>query len=337
MNTSETIPVYDFTTPGQKTDKIDITKYILDFSMEISDPVPIIKQGNTLVLSRGNLSVIAGAPKTRKSMFAAALVASFFGNNTFGLTGCVNGGKCLLFDTESSQSHTMKQVKRIYSLLNWETSNSNLVVFHLRECSISERIEIIKQSIDFYKPDWVIIDGLLDLVNSANDDTETNLLILELMRITSVYDCHLTNILHTGKSNGGQMLGWLGSYAQRKAETVFQLVKDGELTKVQPAETRNVAFEEFSFLIDENGIPFYNGIVTRMSKQEKKVYDMKLSFTKILAPNRVINYEALKLEYAEMAGVRDRTAGSHISQMLKENFIRKTDTRGYCLTKIESQ
>lgn len=336
MNTSETIPVYDFTTPGQKADKIDITKYILDFSMEISDPVPIIKQGNTLVLSRGNLSVIAGAPKTRKSMFAAALVASFFGNNTFGLTGCVEGGKCLLFDTESSQSHTMKQVKRIYSLLNWETSNSNLIVFHLRECSIDERIEIIKQSIDFYKPDWVIVDGLLDLVNSANDDTETNLLILELMRITSVYDCHLTNILHTGKSNGGQMLGWLGSYAQRKAETVFQLVKDGELTKVQPAETRNVAFEEFSFLIDENGIPYYNGIVTRMSKQEKKVYDMKLCFTKILAPNRVLNYEALKLEYAEMAGVGDRTAGSHISQMRKENFIRKTDTGEYCLTKVEN-
>ena len=337
MNTSETIPVYDFSTPGQKKDKIDISNYILDYFMEIPDPVPIIKQGNTLVLSRGNLSVIAGAPKTRKSMFAAALVASFFGNNTFGLTGCVNGGKCLLFDTESSQSHTMKQMKRIYSLLGWEKPNSNLVVFHLRECSIEDRIEIIKQSIDFYKPDWVIVDGLLDLVNSANDDTETNLLILELMRITSVYDCHLTNILHTGKSNGGQMLGWLGSYAQRKAETVFQLVKDGDLTKVQPAETRNVAFEEFSFLIDENGIPYYNGVVTRMSKQEKKVYDMKLSFTKILAPNKVLNYEALKLEYIEIAGVGDRTAGSHISQMRNENFIRKTDNGGYCLTKVENE
>jgi len=326
--------VNDFSPENQQTKKYDLTKYILDYSSEIVEPIPILIQGDKLVISRGNLSVISGAPKSRKSMFVASLVASFFGNSTFGLTTCVVDGKCLLFDTESSESHTLKQIKRVYKLLGWSKANANLTVFHLRECTIEERIGIIKQSIEFYKPDWAVIDGLLDLTNSANDDTETNLLILELMRITSVFDCHITNILHTGKSNGGQMLGFLGSYAQRKAETVFQLIKDGEDTKVIPAETRNAPFEEFSFSIDNEGIPVYNGFVETMTKSELNEYNQKLFFTKLLAPDKCLAYDVIVHDYMELSGLAERTAKLHISKMLKVGFIKKQGG-GYLLTGLE--
>jgi hypothetical protein len=316
--------------------KFDLSKYILEFNTEIEEPVPIIMQGDKLVISRGNLSVISGAPKSRKSMFVAAMVASFFGIDTFGLTSCVEGGKCLLFDTESSSSHTLKQIKRIHTLLGISEKHPNLIVFHLRECSIHERIGIIKQAIDFYKPDLAVIDGILDLVNSVNDDTETNLLILELMRITSVYDCHITSILHTGKNNGGQMLGWLGSYAQRKAETVFQLTKDGEVTTVTPAETRNAAFDEFSFLIDENGLPVYNGTVLRMSAEQKNIEIIKRFLTRILAPNKQLSNAALQAEYKELNLCSDKTAQNHIKKMFLSGFIYKDDkTKLYRLAKLE--
>ena len=329
------IKTFDFSGSSKQSPKLDLSKYVIDYSAQIADPVPIITQGDKLVLSRGNLSVIAGAPKARKSMFVAAMVASFFGIDTFGLTGCIEGGKCLLFDTESSQSHTLKQIKRIYTLLGWTKPNPNLVVFHLRECSIDERLEIIKQAIELYKPDWCIIDGLLDLVGSANDDTATNMLILELMRITSFYDTHLTSIIHLGKNNN-QMVGWLGSYAQRKAETVFQLVKDGDVTTVQPAETRNAPFDEFGFIIDSAGIPVYNGSVVHLSREEQAVKKMKLYFTKILAPNKIIEYDTLAAEYGEMAACKERTAKSHIAKMRSIGFIRKVDGySGYCLVQIE--
>lgn len=316
--------------------KFDLSKYILNYSAEIVEPVPIIMQGDKLVISRGNLSVIAGAPKSRKSMFVAAMVASFFGIDTFGLTGCVQGGKCLIFDTESSSSHCLKQIKRIHTLLGISEQHPNLIVFHLRECSIEERIGIIKQAIDFYRPDLAVADGLLDLVSSANDDTETNLLILELMRITSVYDMHLINILHTGKSNGGQMLGWLGSYAQRKAETVFQLTKDGETTSVTPAETRNAAFDEFSFLINENGLPVYNGTVLRMSVEQKNIENMKRFLTRILAPNKQLSNADLQAEYKELNICSDKTAQNHIKKMFLSGFIHKDDkTKLYRLAKLE--
>jgi len=335
---NEEAEIVDFSAKAPNLQKYDLTKYILDYSSEIVEPVPILMQGDKLVISRGNLSVIAGAPKSRKSMFVAALVASFFGNVTFGLTTCVSVGKCLLFDTESSESHTLKQIKRIYKLLGWTKSNPNLIVFHLRECSIGERIGIIKQAIDLYRPDWAIIDGLLDLTNSANDDTESNMLILELMRITSIYDCHITSILHTGKSNGGQMLGFLGSYAQRKAETVFQLIKEGEDTKVIPAETRNAPFEEFSFLINEEGIPVYNGFVEHMTKAEMNEYNMKHSYCRLLAPNKQMEYEALTIEYSELMACTTRTAKTHLSKLVKIGYILKdTQSKLYRLSKLSDE
>jgi hypothetical protein len=201
----------------------------------------------------------------------------------------------------------------------------------LRECSIRERIGIIKQAIDFYKPEWAVVDGLLDLILAANSEEESNMLILDLMRITSVYDCHLTSILHTSKNDTSKMLGFLGSYAQRKAETVFQLIKEGNETKVKPAETRNAPFEEFSFIIDENGIPVYSGMVEIVSAAEKKIYSKKKFFTKLLAPDKVLDYDTLTKEYLEMAACSERTAKTHISDMNNFGFIKK-EKGGYKLT-----
>ncbi|HRG19197.1 MAG TPA: AAA family ATPase [Flavobacterium lutivivi] len=327
--------IYDFTVQELDTKKYDLAKYILQFSSEIQEPIPILKQDDKLVISRGNISVIAGAPKSKKSMFVSALVASFYGSEAFGFTSYIKGGKCLLFDTESAESHTLKQIKRIYSLLGWTKQEHNLTVFYLRGLETEIQTGIIKQAIKDYRPDWVVIDGLLDLVNSANDETESKTLILELMKLTVDYDCHITSILHTGKSNNGQMLGFLGSFAQRKSETVFQLTVDGKETKVIPAETRNAPFEEFSFIINEFGIPVYCGLVERKTKQEMNDYNMKLFFTKLLAPAEILDYDKLAHEYSELAGCSERTSKSHISKMRKINFIRKVDSGGYCLTGID--
>lgn len=327
--------IYDFTVQELDTKKYDLAKYILQFSSEIQEPIPILKQDDKLVISRGNISVVAGAPKSKKSMFVSALVASFYGSEAFGFTSYIKGGKCLLFDTESAESHTLKQIKRIYSLLGWTKQEHNLTVFYLRGLETKIQTGIIKQAIKDYRPDWVVVDGLLDLVNSANDETESKTLILELMKLTVDYDCHITSILHTSKNDTTKMLGFLGSFAQRKSETVFQLTVDGKETKVIPAETRNAPFEEFSFIINEFGIPVYCGLVERKTKQEMNDYNMKLFFTKLLAPAEILDYDKLAHEYSELAGCSERTSKSHISKMRKINFIRKVDSGGYCLTGID--
>lgn len=333
---NDEVETYDFTAKEPKVKKYDLSKYILQFSSEIQEPIPILKQDDKLVISRGNLSVIAGAPKSKKSMFVASLVASFYGSQAFGFTSYVKAGKCLVFDTESAESHTLKQIKRIYSLLDWNKQNNNLTVFYLRGLETDIQLGIIKQSIQDYRPDWVVIDGLLDLVNSANDETESKTLILELMKLTVDFDCHITSILHTSKNDTTKMLGFLGSFAQRKAETVFQLTVDGKETKVIPAETRNVPFEEFSFIINEFGLPVYCGLIERKSKQEINDFNMKLFFAKLLAPALILEYDNLANEYKELAGCSERTAKNHISKMRKINYIRKVDSGGYCLTTVQN-
>ena len=120
-----------------------------------------------------------------------------------------------------------------------------------------------------------------------------------------------------------------------KSETVFEIVKDGDVSVVKPYATRNQPFDEFSFSIDDAGLPVYNGTVNRMTLAEITENNIKLTFAKILAPNKIVDYSALCSDYLELAGCSERTAKNHIAKMLKNGYLRKTDSGGYCLTLVQ--
>ena len=65
------------------------------------------------------------------------------------------------------------------------------------------------------------------------------------------------------------------------------------------------------------------------------IYNMKLRFTKLLAPAKILDYEKLTSDYSELAGCSERTAKVHLSKMRTLNFIRKADAGGYCLTTVQ--
>lgn len=315
----------------------DLARFKIGFSEFIPEPEPIIKQGETLVISRGNISTISGAAKSRKSMFVSTLVATFFGSTEFGMSTGVENGTCLLFDTESSKAHCQKQLKRIYRLMKWTAQNDKLVVFHLRECEIKERLEIIEQAINETKPDFVIVDGLLDCLIDPNNIAESNDLIQLLMKLSSVHNLHLTSILHTGKSNGGNMLGWVGGYSQRKSETVFEVVKDGDSSTVKPKETRNAPFDEFNITINNEGIPEFVGNVVRKTASEINDQNTKRFLTRILV-NKQMNNTDLLTEYIELNLCSLKTAQNHIKKMLLCGFIHKDDkTKLYRLARYDDE
>ena len=94
-------------------------------------------------------------------------------------------------------------------------------------------------------------------------------------------------------------------------------------------------FEDFSFRI-EDGLPVHNGQIIRMTKKEQNEYNMKLWSVKILAPNKLMEYEEFANEYAELAGCTPRTAKTHLSKLQKMNYIVKDkSTKLYKLFKYE--
>ncbi|OJV45018.1 MAG: hypothetical protein BGO29_11105 [Bacteroidales bacterium 36-12] len=306
--------------------KFNLSECEVHYTDDIPEPEGLLYFDLLLVLSRGNISTVKGKAKARKSFFIAYLVQQVLLQNP--------DATALLIDTEQSRTFVYKLLKRVYRLMGWTAENKRLKVLSLREYDVLERRDIFVQSVQEHQPDFCVLDGGVDIISDFNNADESKQVVGLLMKLSTEYNCHILNVLHEGKTNG-ELRGHFGAEMLNKSETVFEVVKDGDVSVVKPYATRNQPFDEFSFSINDSGLPVYNGTVTRMTRAEITEYNMKLSFTKLLTPNKIIEYMALCNEYSEIAGCSEATAKRHISKMQKDGYLRKTDAGGYCLSVVQ--
>ena len=231
----------------------------------------------------------------------------------------------LLFDTEMGKNHVQKSLRRICQLSGLTEQHDRLKVFYLRECTTTEAIEVLKAQMAQYKPGFVIIDGIVDMCNNFNDISESTSLVQLLMSLSSLYNCHITTVLHENKGSfDSNLRGHLGSILAQKSETVFQLQKDGDNTKVSAAATRNIPFEDFLFKINEDGLPVILGVTQTPPK--KTATDKMVEAMRLTLDGKALTYGDLKREYMEVSSLKERTSESHISKCIIMNIIFKSET-----------
>ena len=235
----------------------------------------IVEGKNYKLLSAGNISVISGAAKSRKTFVISSIAAACIKNSgatehdapSLILNMYANlkdkRTKVLYFDTEQSKYHAQRVNRRICDLTGIDSPN-NLYYYKLRGLDAKECLALIKAAIDLYKNEVgiICIDGIADLLSTGiNDEAEANKVILEFMRISEEQDVHICTILHTNKARQGEtgtLTGWIGTQILKKAETILIVKKDKDRANVSyiiPTETRDVCFESFAFEVDENGTP----------------------------------------------------------------------------------
>jgi len=214
----------------------------------------------------GNLSVVTAPPKTKKTFFISLLASVFLsGKNIYGgdLKGHRENGHLVHFDTEQGAWHCRNVFKRPYNM-DSSIDASKYHTFGLRTINHKTRLEFIEYylSTKIDAPSLVIIDGIADLVSNTNDLTECSNVTQKLMEWSAKYKCHIINVIH--QSYGSQKLGTghLGSFLEKKAETVIQLeantVNKNWIT-VKCGRSRGYAFETFSFEVNEKGLPIIVG------------------------------------------------------------------------------
>ena len=212
----------------------------------------------------GNFSCITGASKAKKTFIKSLLIASFIGGKSNYYADNIKSHRnkdsyILDFDTEQSKWHSQKVFKRVGSITgaNYELYKP----FYLRRLDYKERLEFIEWCIleSEYRDNigFVNIDGFADLVKDVNDLVTCNELVAKLMKWTDISQCHLTGILH--KNYGSDKpTGHLGSAILKKSETVCMLdtdEADKNITNVSFPYTRGFPIEEFTFSINEFGLP----------------------------------------------------------------------------------
>ncbi len=224
------------------------------------------KKGDDLIAipigTFGNLSVVTAPPKTKKTFFISLLSSVFLsGQNVYGgkIKGHRGNGHLVHFDTEQGLWHCQKVFKRVYDM----DSTINKDIYHtfgLRAISHKTRLEFIEYYLSkkINSPSLVIIDGIADLVSDVNSLEESNAVVQKLMEWSANYNCHIINVIHQNFGSSKLGTGHLGSFLEKKAETVISLeanTVNKDWVTVKCGRSRGYSFETFSFQVNDLGIP----------------------------------------------------------------------------------
>lgn len=302
--------------------------YRLDLSADIPDPEPILKQGDVNICTLGNFSCIVGQAKSRKTYLISSFVGAFLCEDDYmGIHGTM-GGNVLYIDTEQSVPHVKKVIRRIHRIAGYDESQSNnrLGVLFLRELDPVSRINSVLYEINKVRPSLCVIDGVGDLMNDTNSNTESVEIATLLLQLTTKYNCHIITVVHTNPGSD-KARGHIGSEIIRKAETVISVRKDGDVSRVTASYCRDIEFQEFAFMIGADGLPE----LTEIPVEYPINIELKNLFTQILPLPNTDTYNNLKNKIIETSGVADKTARRRIQAGIDEGIIVKNEAGYYHL------
>ena len=295
--------------------------------------------------TQDNLFCITGGEGTGKSNYVAAILAGTLGTErlpaekTLGLeiTPNPNGLAVLHYDTEQSEAQLHKNLGKTLQRASLKTVPEFYHSLYLASLSRKDRLKLIRESMDLFHHKHggihlVVIDGIADLIRSANDETESIAIVDELYRLAGIYNTCIICVLHF-VPNGIKLRGHIGSELQRKAAGILSIEKDDnpeysvvKALKVRDGSPLDVPMMLFGWDKAED-MHVYRGEKSKEDKEKRKTDEL-------IGVIREAFRSSLKLSYQELCEIlmremeiKERTAKKYIAYM-KEQRILAQDTNG---------
>lgn len=309
----------------------------------------LLRLENTILGSFDNLLCITGGEGTGKSNYVSALIAGAISQipvnatETLGMSvSCNAEGKAVLhYDTEQSDAQLYKNVKRSLKRAKLTDIPTYYHPLCLTSFSRSERLQLIKDSMDMYyhKHDGihlVVLDGVADLINSANNEIESVQIVEELYRLAGIYNTCIVCVLHY-TPNGTKLRGHLGSELQRKAAGIISIEKDKanpslsvvKAVKVRDGDPFDVPMMTYSW--DKTlDMHVYRGNKSEKEAEQRKYEELKQIAISTLGANGSMSYNDFVSEISNWLlntyNRKDRrTAIVRIDYMLEKGIIERDE------------
>ena len=215
-----------------------IEERAFNFAVAPLPPYPILRLGDRIICTPGNLTGIQGPVKSGKTGVLEAIMAAVFNHNrqgpdTLGFSADNIQGKAMIhIDTEQSRYDCDSLVRRALRRAQVQEPPPWFYSYNLTDFTVAQR----KEALDVIVEEagarhggvfLIIIDGIADMCASPNDEAEAYALVGRLHTMAIHHDCSILNVLHENPgSENGKMRGHLGSQLERKAETPLRLAKD---------------------------------------------------------------------------------------------------------------
>lgn len=208
----------------------------------------------------GNISLIKGEEKARKSFAKSLLLACAIGGNANNFSEEIHGylgDKWVIdMDTEQDEYDAWLNAVRIPKMVG--VIPDNYVNVQLRDYTPNERRQYLQwicmESEYRNNLGLIFIDGYVDMLKDFNNLEQSLEFTQELMTYSKQTRCHISGILHVNyESTKGR--GHLGTILQQKCETVA-LVKDmGEYSEFSCHRGRGKKFDPVSFRVNNQWLP----------------------------------------------------------------------------------
>lgn len=223
----------------------------------------------------GNISMIKGEEKARKSFLKSMILACSIGGKANNFSEDIKGHSLsdkYIFDidTEQDEYDAWLNASRIPKMVG--IVPENYIPIKLREYKsneISGYLEWLFMESEYRtKLGIVSIDGFVDCMKDFNSLTESVEFTKTLMKYSSVAKCHITGILHLNP-NSDKARGHLGTILQQKCETVIIIKDMGEYSEITCQRGRGKKFKPFTMRIDDQWLPYVSEDALEMETQLK--------------------------------------------------------------------
>ena len=295
--------------------------------------------------TQDNLFCITGGEGTGKSNYVGAILAGTLGEKrlpiekTLGLeiTPNTKGLAVLHYDTEQSEAQLHKNLGKTLRRASLTAVPEFCHSLYLASLSRKDRLKLIRESMDLFHHKHggihlVVIDGIADLIRSANDETESIAIVDELYRLAGIYNTCIICVLHF-VPNGIKLRGHIGSELQRKAAGILSIEKDDnpeysvvKALKVRDGSPLDVPMMLFGWDKAED-MHVYRGEKSKEDKEKRKTDELIGVVKEAFRNSFKLTYQELCEVLMREMEIKDRTAKKYIAYM-KEQRILTQDVNG---------
>ena len=295
--------------------------------------------------TQDNLFCITGGEGTGKSNYVGAILAGTLGveqlpiEKTLGLEITANpkGLAVLHYDTEQSEAQLHKNLGKTLRRASLAAVPEYYHSLYLASLSRKDRLKLIHESMDLFHHrhggiHLVAIDGIADLIRSANDETESITIVDELYRLAGIYNTCIICVLHF-VPNGIKLRGHIGSELQRKAAGILSIEKDDnpeysvvKALKVRDGSPLDVPMMLFGWDKTED-MHVYRGEKSKEDKEKRKTDELVGVIREAFRNSFKLTYQELCDVLMREMEIKDRTAKKYIAYM-KEQHILAQDING---------
>lgn len=285
---------------------------------------------------RNALQGLAGRMKNGKTTAGLCMIVALLQGSFMGFTATKDDYKCLIVDTEMSRRNGTCGLKKrqVYELagLPIDTDSPRLRYLSLLEKSVGERMELLEEAIKQVKPDFVLLDGVVDLCKDFMESSSSRELAEGLERLAEREGCAIMCVIHTNKKDE-ELRGHLGTEIQNKCTEYYIVRKTDGVAKVEQAGYRYGQISDFAFSFDDDGKPMPADARSKAAiKQDGKRQELEDAFKMIFKERGEYSYKELVETCERIFKVAERTAKDRIKKATELGIISKGDNSGtYCL------